>query len=178
MSRIGNKPVALPAGVTAGVQGIKVSIKGPKGETTLDVKPPITVSVDKGQLVVTRVGDEKTVKALHGTVRSLLANMIVGVTQGYLKDLEIQGVGFRSALQGKKLTLSLGYSHPIEFEVPEGIAIKVTDGTQINISGINKQQVGEVAAHLRSFYPAEPYKGKGVRYKGEHVRRKAGKTVA
>ena len=178
MSRLGNKPVALPAGVTAAVQGTKVSIKGPKGETTLDVKAPITVSAEKSQLVVARSGDDKVAKAMHGTVRSLLACMVEGVTQGYSKDLEIQGVGFRSALQGKKLTLSLGYSHPIEFEVPEGITVKVTEGTQINVSGINKQQVGEVAAHLRSFYPAEPYKGKGVRYKGEHVRRKAGKTVA
>ena len=177
MSRLGKKPVTLPAGVSAGVQGTTVSIKGAKGESKLEVKPPVTVKLDKGQLVVACASDLKADKALFGTVRSLLANMVVGVMQGYAKDLEIQGVGFRAALQGKKLTMSLGYSHPIEFEVPEGVTLKVTDSTQINVSGISKQQVGEVAAHLRSFYPAEPYKGKGVRYKGEHVRRKAGKTV-
>ena len=170
--------MAVPAGVTASVQGGTVTIKGPKGESKLAVKAPVTVKVENGQLVVACPSELKADKALYGTVRSLLACMVVGVTQGYAKDLEIQGVGFRAALQGKKLTMSLGYSHPIEFEVPEGITVKVTDNTQINVAGINKQQVGEVAAHLRSFYPAEPYKGKGVRYKGEHVRRKAGKTVA
>jgi large subunit ribosomal protein L6 len=178
MSRLGKKPVVLPAGVTAGVQGTKVSIKGPKGEVVLEVRPPITVTAAPGQLVVARAGDTKAAKSMHGTVRSLLACMVVGVTQGYAKDLEIQGVGFRAAVQGKKLTMALGFSHPIEFEIPEGITVKVAENTQINVSGVNKQQVGEVAAHLRSFYPAEPYKGKGVRYKGEHVRRKAGKTVA
>ena len=170
--------MAVPAGVTASVQGGTVTIKGPKGESKLAVKAPVTVKFENNQLVVACPSDLKADKALFGTVRSLLACMVVGVTQGYAKDLEIQGVGFRSALQGKKLTMSLGYSHPIEFEVPEGITLKVTDSTQINVAGISKQQVGEVAAHLRSFYPAEPYKGKGVRYKGEHVRRKAGKTVA
>jgi large subunit ribosomal protein L6 len=178
MSRLGKKPVVVPAGVTASVQGGTVTIKGVKGESKLNVKAPVTVKFENGQLIVACPSELKADKALFGTVRSLLACMIVGVTQGYAKDLEIQGVGFRSALQGKKLTMSLGYSHPIEFEVPEGITLKVTDGTQINVAGISKQQVGEVAAHLRSFYPAEPYKGKGVRYKGEHVRRKAGKTVA
>jgi large subunit ribosomal protein L6 len=178
MSRLGKKPVVLPAGVTATLQGGKVTIKGPKGESALDVKAPVTVKLDNGQLVVACPSELKVDKSLFGTVRSLLACMVVGVTQGYAKDLEIQGVGFRTALQGKKLTLSLGFSHPIEFMVPEGIAVKVTDGTQINVAGISKQQVGEVAARLRAFYPAEPYKGKGVRYKGERVRRKAGKTVA
>ncbi len=178
MSRLGKKPVAVPAGVTASVQGGTVTIKGPKGESKLAVKAPVTVKVENNQLVVACPSELKADKALFGTVRSLLACMVIGVTQGYAKDLEIQGVGFRAALQGKKLTMALGYSHPIEFEVPEGITVKVTDNTQINVAGINKQQVGEVAAHLRSFYPAEPYKGKGVRYKGEHVRRKAGKTVA
>ena len=170
--------MAVPAGVTASVQGGTVTIKGPKGESKLAVKAPVTVKVENNQLVVACPSELKADKALFGTVRSLLACMVIGVTQGYAKDLEIQGVGFRAALQGKKLTMALGYSHPIEFEVPEGITVKVTDNTQINVAGINKQQVGEVAAHLRSFYPAEPYKGKGVRYKGEHVRRKAGKTVA
>jgi large subunit ribosomal protein L6 len=178
MSRLGKKPVAVPAGVTASVQGTTVTLKGPKGESKLAVKAPVTVTFENNQLVVACPSVLKADKAMFGTVRSLLAGMVIGVTQGYAKDLEIQGVGFRSALQGKKLTMSLGYSHPIEFEVPEGITLKVTDGTQINVAGINKQQVGEVAAHLRSFYPAEPYKGKGIRYKGEHVRRKAGKTVA
>ena len=178
MSRLGKKPVVVPAGVTVSIQGGKVTLKGPKGESALVVKAPVTVTAANGQLVVACPSELKADKALFGTVRSLLACMVVGVTQGYAKDLEIQGVGFRTALQGKKLTLSLGFSHPIEFEVPEGIALKVTDGTQINVAGVSKQQVGEVAARLRAFYPAEPYKGKGVRYKGEHVRRKAGKTVA
>ncbi|MCX7005695.1 MAG: 50S ribosomal protein L6 [Kiritimatiellaeota bacterium] len=178
MSRLGKKPVVVPAGVTATVVPGKVTLKGAKGESSLIVKAPVTVKLENGQLIVACPSELKADKSLFGTVRSLLACMVVGVTQGYAKDLEIQGVGFRTALQGKKLTMSLGYSHPIEFEVPEGITLKVTDGTQINVAGVNKQQVGEVAAHLRSFYPAEPYKGKGVRYKGEHVRRKAGKTVA
>ena len=178
MSRLGKKPVVVPAGVTATVVPGKVTLKGVKGESSLVVKTPVTVKLENGQLIVACPSELKADKALFGTVRSLLACMVIGVTQGYAKDLEIQGVGFRTALQGKKLTMSLGFSHPIEFEVPEGITIKVTDGTQINVAGVNKQQVGEVAADLRSFYPAEPYKGKGVRYKGEHVRRKAGKTVA
>ena len=178
MSRLGKKPVVVPAGVTVSIQGATVTLKGPKGESRLDVKAPVTVQHENGQLVVACPSELKADKSLFGTIRSLLACMVIGVTQGYAKDLEIQGVGFRTALQGKKLTMSLGFSHPIEFEVPEGITLKVTDGTKINVAGIEKQQVGEVAARLRAFYPAEPYKGKGVRYQGEHVRRKAGKTVA
>ena len=168
----------LPAGVTAVVQGSRATIKGPKGEMTLNIPAPVSAQVVPGQIEVRCGSDDKRARAMYGTTRNLLANMVVGVTQGYAKDLEIQGVGFRATLQGRQLTMALGYSHPIVFTVPEGIALKVTDSTAINISGVDKQQVGEVAAHLRSFYPAEPYKGKGVRYRGEHVRRKAGKTVA
>ena len=178
MSRLGKKPVVLPAGVSAVVQGSRATVKGPKGELALTIPAPVSAQVVKGQIEVQCGADDKKARALYGTMRNLLANMVVGVTQGYAKELEIQGVGFRAALQGRQLTMALGYSHPIVYTVPEGITLKVTDNTAISISGIDKQQVGEVAAHLRSFYPAEPYKGKGVRYRGEHVRRKAGKTVA
>jgi len=178
MSRLGRKPVALPAGVTAVVQGGRATIHGPHGELALNIPPPVTVQVGAGRLTVQCAGTDKRARALHGTIRSLLHNMVQGVTGGYSKTLEIQGVGFRAALQGRQLTLALGYSHPIVFPVPDGITLKVTDGTTIAVSGADKQQVGEVAAHLHSFYPAEPYKGKGLRFQGEHVRRKAGKTVA
>ena len=178
MSRLGKKPVLLPKGVTAAVQGARATIKGPNGELALHIPAPVTAQVNAGQIEVQCGGADKKARALYGTIRSLLANMVIGVTQGYTKALEIQGVGFRAALQGRQVTLALGYSHPIVFAVPEGITLKVTDGTAISISGADKQQVGEVTAHIRSFYPAEPYKGKGVRYRGEHVRRKAGKTVA
>ena len=180
MSRIGLKPVAFAEAVKPAVQGAKVAIKGPKGELTLTCPAGITVEVDAAarQLIVRRDSEDAQKRALHGTVRSLINNMVIGVTQGYQKDLEIQGVGFKAALQGQKLVLNLGYSHPIEFPVPAGIKIEVKDGVNLAVSGCDKHLVGEVAAQIRGFYKAEPYKGKGVRYKGEHVRRKAGKTVA
>lgn len=180
MSRIGSKPVAFAETVKPAVQGATVTLKGPKGELSLTCPAGITVTVDAAarRLVVARDAEDAQKRALHGTVRSLLNNMVIGVTQGYQKDLEIQGVGFKAALQGQKLVLNLGYSHPIEFPVPAGIKAEVKDGVNISVSGCDKHLVGEVAAQIRGFYKAEPYKGKGVRYKGEHVRRKAGKTVA
>jgi large subunit ribosomal protein L6 len=178
MSRIGRQPVAIPSGVTVNVQGSKVSVKGPKGELSLDLHAFITVKVNHGRIEVVCGREDKESKAIFGTTRSLIANMVQGVHQGYSKDLEIQGVGFRANVQGKKLVLSLGYSHPIEYMVPDGIALKVADGTAINVSGPDKHLVGQVSARIKALYPPEPYKGKGVRLKGEYVRRKVGKTVA
>jgi large subunit ribosomal protein L6 len=178
MSRIGRKPVVIPSDVTVKVHGSNVSVKGPKGELYRELHAFITANVNNGQVEVRCDKEDKESKAIFGATRSLIANMVQGVHQGYSKDLEIQGVGFRANLQGKKLVLSLGYSHPIEYFVPEGITLKVVDGTAINVSGPDKHLVGQVGARIRSFYPPEPYKGKGVRLKGEYVRRKVGKTVA
>jgi len=179
MSRIGVKPIALPAGVQAHVDGPSVRVKGPKGELAFTPPAGIAVRVEGAQLRVERTGgDEARFRALHGTARSLLANMVKGVTAGYERQLEIQGVGFKAAAQGRKIVLNLGYSHPIEFEPPAGVNVAVKDGVLVTVTGADKQAVGEVSARIRSFYKAEPYKGKGVRYVGEHVRRKAGKTVA
>lgn len=179
MSRIGVKPIPLPAGVQASVEGPVVRVRGPKGELTFTAPAGITVRVDGGQVRVERAGgDEAHLRALHGTSRSLIANMVKGVATGYEKQLEIQGVGFKATQQGRKLIFNLGYSHPIEFEPPAGVNVTVKDGVLLTVSGPDKQAVGEVSARIRAFYKAEPYKGKGVRYVGEHVRRKAGKTVA
>ena len=178
MSRIGRKPVAIPSGVTVSVQGSKVSVKGPRGDLSRELPAFITAKVNNSQVEVGCDREDKQSKAIFGTTRSLIANMVRGVHQGYSKDLEIQGVGFRANLQGKKLVLSLGYSHPIEYMVPDGITLKVADGVAINVSGPDKHVVGQVSARIRAFYPPEPYKGKGVRLKGEYVRRKVGKTVA
>ncbi len=178
MSRIGKKPVVIPAGVEIKVEGQSIAVKGPKGELSMNVPAEIKVAMEGGEAVITPVADTPFARAMHGTVRSLISNMVAGVHQGYSRDLEIQGVGFKANVQGQKLNLALGYSHPIDFEIPPSITIKVTDNTNINVSGADKQLVGQVSARIRSYYPAEPYKGKGVRYKGEHVRRKAGKAVA
>ena len=178
MSRIGRKPVAIPAGVTVNIQGSKVTVKGPKGELSREVHPYIAAKINSGRVELSCSREDKESKAIFGTTRSLIANMVQVVHEGYSKDLEIQGVGFRANLQGKKLVLALGYSHPIEFAVPDGITLKVADGTNINVSGPDKHLVGEVSARIKAFYPPEPYKGKGVRLKGEYVRRKVGKTVA
>lgn len=178
MSRIGRKPIPIPNTVKVEVSGSSIKVKGPKGELARTFPPFIELSLDDGCVKVTSTRDDSESRAVHGTARSLIANMIVGVQQGYTKELEIQGVGYRAALQGKKLVLSLGYSHPREFVIPDGIKIEVKDGTNILVSGPDKQLVGEVSARLRALYPPEPYKGKGVRLKGEYVRRKAGKTVA
>jgi large subunit ribosomal protein L6 len=178
MSRIGKKPVAVPKGVTATIQGLKVSVKGPKGELARELPPFIQGQVKDGQIELSCSREGKEAMAIYGTTRSLVANMVVGVHAGYSKDLEIQGVGFKAAQQGQKIVLTLGYSHPIEFAAPAGITLKVADGTAINISGPDKQLVGQVSARIKAFCPPEPYKGKGIRFKGEHVRRKVGKTVA
>ena len=178
MSRIGKQPVVLPAGITARVEGGTVTLKGSKGELALPVPATVAVALEGAALNVTRKGDDKQSRADHGTIRALLQNMVVGLKEGYSRELEIQGVGFKASISGRQLTLNVGYSHPVEYTVPEGVTVAVADGTQLKVSGIDKQLVGQVSARIRSFRPPEPYKGKGVRYKGERVRRKAGKTVA
>ena len=178
MSRIGKQPVVLPAGLSARLADGVVTLKGPKGELALKLPETVALAVDGSTLTVTRKGEDKQSRADHGTIRALLQNMLVGLKDGYSRELEIQGVGFKASIAGSKLTMNVGYSHPVEYIVPDGIAVAVTDGTQIKVSGIDKQLVGQVSARIRSFRPPEPYKGKGVRYKDERVRRKAGKTVA
>jgi large subunit ribosomal protein L6 len=178
MSRIGKQPVTLPAGISARVADGVVTLKGPKGELSLKVPETVAVAQEGATLNVTRKGDDKQSRADHGTIRALLQNMLVGTKEGYSRELEIQGVGFRASIAGKQLTMSVGYSHPVEYTVPEGITVAVTDGVKLKVSGIDKQLVGQVSARIRAFRPPEPYKGKGVRYKDERVRRKAGKTVA
>lgn len=176
MSRIGNKPVVIPAGVTITQNGTTVTVKGPKGELTREFSPNITLNIEEGVVTLTRPDDSKENKTMHGTMRANLNNMVVGVSEGFAKALELIGVGYRAQLQGKKLVLNVGYSHPIEFETPEGIEIEVPSNTSIIVKGSNKEVVGELAANIRGTRPPEPYKGKGIRYVGEHVRRKEGKT--
>lgn len=176
MSRIGDKPIEIPAGVSIAIKGACVETTGPKGKLSITLPRGIQAAQDGKLLRVTREDD--TLKAFHGLGRSLLANMLSGVLTGYTKELEINGVGFRAALSGKTLSLSLGFASPVEYKVPDSITVTVNNNTAVVVTGTDKQQVGEVAARIRSFYPAEPYKGKGVRYKGEKVRRKVGKTVS
>ena len=178
MSRIGKQPVVLPAGISAKVADGVVTLKGPKGELALKAPATVEVSLDGSALTIARKGDDKQSRADHGTTRALLQNMVGGLKNGYSRELEIQGVGFKASIAGNKLTMNVGYSHPVEYVVPDGISVTVADGTQLKVSGIDKQLVGQVSARIRSFRPPEPYKGKGVRYKDERVRRKAGKTVA
>jgi len=178
MSRIGNKIIAIPAGVEVTVEdNNEIKVKGPKGELTRQFNETIGFEIEGVEITVTRPNEEKFTKMIHGTSRALLNNMIVGVSDGYKKELEIIGVGYRAALQGKKLVLSVGYSHPVELEAPEGLTVEVPTQTSVIISGINKQVVGEFAANVRKTRPPEPYKGKGIRYKDEHVRRKEGKKA-
>ncbi|HKH13893.1 MAG TPA: 50S ribosomal protein L6 [Solirubrobacterales bacterium] len=177
MSRIGRKPISVPDGVSIDVKPGAVSVKGPKGELSQAVSPDMKVDQSDGTLTVERPTDRGEHRALHGLTRSLIANMVEGVTDGYEKRLEIQGVGYRARLQGKSLELSVGYSHPISVTAPEGIEFEVPVPTQIIVRGIDKQLVGEAAARIRRTRPPEPYKGKGVRYAGEHVRRKVGKRA-
>ena len=176
MSRIGNKPVVIPAGVTVSQNGTTVTVKGPKGELTREFSPNITLNIEEGVVTLTRPDDTKENKTMHGTMRANLNNMVVGVSEGFQKALELIGVGYRAQLQGKKLVLNVGYSHPVEFDAPEGIEIEVPSNTSIIVKGSNKEVVGELAANIRGTRPPEPYKGKGVRYVCEHVRRKEGKT--
>ena len=178
MSRVGRKPITIVAGVKVHKTDHAVKIVGPKGELSATVHPDIGFDIKDNQILVTRTNDEKQQRSLHGLWRALMANMIKGVTDGYAKKLELVGVGYRAEMKGKKLQLQLGYSHPILFAAPEGIKIETPTQTNITISGIDKQLVGQVAAKIRSFRPPEPYKGKGVKYEGEYIRRKAGKAAA
>jgi large subunit ribosomal protein L6 len=177
MSRIGRQPVAVPDGVEVTIEPELVTVKGPKGELEERVSREIGVAQENGEIVVTRSTDRGEHRALHGLTRSLIANMVEGVTNGFEKRLEIQGVGYRAQLQGNKLVLALGYSHPVEVNAPEGIDFEVPQPTRITVRGISKQVVGEVAAIIRKQRPPEPYKGKGIRYEGEHVARKVGKRA-
>ncbi|MBI4544958.1 MAG: 50S ribosomal protein L6 [Gemmatimonadetes bacterium] len=178
MSRIGKKPVPIPPGVTVRVDGSIVVIKGPRGELSRTFRPEMRIRNADGRLTVERPSDAKAHRALHGLTRALLANMVQGVTTGFRKALEIVGVGYRAEKRGKNLVLSVGYSHIVEYPEPEGIVISAPSPTTIVIEGVDKQKVGQVAAEIRAVRPPEPYKGKGIRYQGEQVRRKAGKTGA
>jgi large subunit ribosomal protein L6 len=178
MSRIGKKPITLPDKVKLNVSGAgAVHVEGPKGKLEWTLPEAIKARVEGTTVTLDRKNETRQVRALHGLSRSLLSNMVMGVSTGFSKDLEIQGVGFKAAVQGDKLNLSLGFSHPILFSIPAGIKITVTENTKVKIEGADKQVVGQVAADIRGYYPPEPYKGKGVRYAGEQVRRKEGKTV-
>ena len=176
MSRIGRQPIPVPAGVTASIDGSVITVKGPKGTLNLTVADPIVVAQEDGNLVVTRPNDERASRALHGLTRTLVSNMVTGVTQGYEKGLEIVGTGYRVAAKGTDLEFQLGFSHPVVVKAPDGISFQVDSPIKFKVIGIDKQQVGEVAANIRKIRKPEPYKGKGVRYEGEVVRRKAGKA--
>ncbi|HEY8933116.1 MAG TPA: 50S ribosomal protein L6 [Rariglobus sp.] len=177
MSRVGLKPIALPEKVAVKVDGADVTVEGPKGKLNLALPEGITLAAEGSEVVVSRASDSRQHKALHGTARSLINNMIIGVSKGFVKDLEIQGVGLRAAVKGSEIDLSLGRSHPLLHPIPAGLTVTVTDNTKIKVEGIDKQLVGQFAAEVRGYYPPEPYKGKGVRYVGEYVRRKEGKSV-
>ena len=177
MSRIGKLPVVLPAGVTAELSdGNVLKVKGPKGELTQTFSSDMEIKIDGNVITVARPSDHKDMRALHGLTRALINNMVVGVNELFARELEIVGIGYRAQMDGKKLVLNMGYSHPVEMEQPEGITFEVPAPTQIIVKGIDKQRVGQIAANIREVRPPEPYKGKGIRYKGENVRRKEGKT--
>ncbi len=178
MSRIGKLPVSLPAGVTVSISGSAVSVKGPKGSLTRTFRPEVSVEQSDGKLVVKRNGESRVHKSLHGLSRALLANMVTGVTKEFTKVLIIVGVGYRAEVSGKVVSFSLGYSHPILIRPPEGVKITVENQTRVVVSGMDRELVGEVAAKIRGLRPPEPYKGKGIQYEGEKLRRKAGKTAA
>ena len=177
MSRIGKKPVVIPSTVKAQMQGQTVTLQGPKGKLDLRVHPRLKVNVQEGQILVERPTNIRTDRALHGLTRSLIQNMLVGVTQGFKKDLEIVGVGFKAQVKGRILNLALGFTHPIDYQIPDGIEIKCPNPTRVEVSGLDKQKVGQAAAEIRLFAEPEPYKGKGIHYVGEVIRRKQGKTV-
>ena len=177
MSRIGRLPIDIPAKVKVEVKDRKVFVEGPKGKLDFELPRRTSALVEGAQIKVNRDGDEAEARALHGLSRAILNNMVKGVSEGFMKKLEIQGVGFKAAVQGNKVNLSLGYSHPINYPIPDQIKVTVEENTKLTIEGPSKEVVGQVAAEIRSFYPPEPYKGKGVRYSDEHVKRKEGKTV-
>ena len=179
MSRIGNKIINIPSGVEVSfADNNEVTVKGPKGTLTQSFVDELSFEVNENTITVVRPNDTKRVKQLHGTTRSLLSNMIEGVTEGYKKELELVGIGYRASMTGNKLTLNVGFSHPVEFDVEEGLTVETPRVTQIIVTGIDKQRVGELASNIRATRKPEPYKGKGIRYKGEQVRRKEGKTAA
>ena len=178
MSRIGKSPVPIADGVEVKVDGRRVSVKGKLGELPLTLPPGIMASVEGGNVNVARETETRLARSYHGLARSLVANMVEGVSKGFKKQLQIEGVGFRASVQGPKLSITLGFASPVEFSLPEGITVTEEGGTKLTVSGIDKQLVGETAARIRAFYPVEPYKGKGVRYADEQVKRKVGKTVA
>ena len=178
MSRIGKAPITIPAGVTVTVEDNKVTVKGPKGELSRQINKDMGIEVKDGVITVSRPNDDKTNRSLHGLSRTLINNMVEGVTKGYSKTLEIQGVGYRAALQGKNINFTLGFSHPVVMEPPKGIEFEVPAPNKIIVKGIDKEQVGAVAANIRVLRPPEPYKGKGIRYEGEYVARKVGKAGA
>lgn len=177
MSRIGEAPILIPATVTVDKQDSLIVVTGPKGKLQLIINPSMKVEIEGQNVIVKRESDQKRVKALHGLVRSLLANMIVGVTDGWTKSLELVGVGFRAEVSGSKLTLNVGYSHPVEVLAPEGILFEVADNTKIKVSGVDKQMVGQMAANLKKVRIPDVYKGKGIRYQGEYIRKKVGKSA-
>jgi large subunit ribosomal protein L6 len=177
MSRIGKQPVPIPSGVDVKLDGGNIKVKGSKGELTLDLHRDLSVAIEDGEILVKRPSDTPNHRALHGLMRSLIANMVEGVTSGFSKTLEIVGVGYRADKQGNAITLNLGYSHVIRYEPPEGVDLEVPNQTTVVVSGPDKQKVGQTAAEIRGFRPPEPYKGKGIRYQGEQIRRKAGKTA-
>lgn len=178
MSRIGKQPITIPAGVTVTVNGTEVTVKGPRGELTRVFQKGITVAVQGTEVIVTRADDSRPQRSYHGLTRTLIKNMIEGVTQGYVKELVIEGTGFKAAVQNGKAILTLGFASPKEYTIPAGCTVSVTADVNLKVEGIDKEVVGEAAARIRSYYPAEPYKGKGIRYKDEKIRRKEGKTVA
>ena len=178
MSRIGKLPVPIPQGVTVDIKNNSVTVKGPKGELNKDFPPEITLKQENGEVVATRNSEHRIHRSKHGLTRALLNNMVVGVSAGFSRKLQIEGVGYRAVMEGKNLVLNVGYSHPVVFEPPENVSFEVTDrnGRELVVSGIDKEVVGELAARIRKVRPPEPYKGKGIRYEGEHIRRKAGKA--
>ena len=178
MSRIGRMPIVVPKDVKISFDNTKVEVTGPKGRLSQSLPPRITLSVDGDKVLIRREGEDRPSRALHGLTRSLIANMVTGVTKGFERRLEIVGIGFRADIEKNALKLSVGFSHPVLYPIPEGIRVEVEKQTQITVRGIDKQQVGTVAAKLRSIKPPEPYKGKGIRYLGEHIRKKVGKTKA
>lgn len=178
MSRIGKQPVRVPQKVKVAVSGQTVSVEGPKGKLAKTFNPAAKIALAEGEIRLAPADNSRFANAMYGTARSIIAGMVKGVSEGYTKELEIQGVGFKATLKGKQLDLALGYSHPILMDIPEGVKITVTDQTKVKVEGADKQVVGAITAEIRSYYPPEPYKGKGVRIVGERVRRKEGKTVA